>query len=125
MALVDAVLGGFGLLVIALMLELTAQAVRRDELPSNQMLGIRTRATRRSPAAWTAGHRAALPLMRVITVQATVTAAAAVLVAFLLGSGPNWAETAVLTLLVGGYLITVGLLIRLTRVADTAARRAP
>jgi hypothetical protein len=121
MALATALTGGFGLVLIAVLTELTARATAGGDLPVNGLLGIRTAATKRSEAAWRAGHAAALPALHVTAVAALVGAAVTLVVA-LLGPDADGVTTVVLLL---AYAIVVVLLLWSTRAATAAARRAP
>lgn len=50
-------------MVLAVAVPVMAWCAARGSLPANGVVGIRTRATRRSPEAWRAAHRAALPVV--------------------------------------------------------------
>jgi len=114
--------GAGGLLLMAVFVQLMVRAIRGGALPVNGLLGLRTPATKRSPAAWDAGHRAAEPGLRVLVV---VTAAAAVLpLPFAVGLGyrTDRATTATEIALGAGYAAVLGLLLVIARTADRAAR---
>lgn len=72
-------------------------------IPVNPMVGIRTRTVKASEAAWTAGHRAALPAT---VIGAGVAAALAVASLFPLG-----AETQSALLLAAAIVTVVALLV--------------
>lgn len=86
----------------------------------NSVVGIKTRATQASPAAWEAGHRAALPWTK-----RTVIASVAVSMtgALVLATSSGTRATAVGTVLTlsGFVVLVVGVLI-VARVANKAAR---
>ena len=66
---------------------ITAQAAD-GHLDRNGVVGIRTRATTRSDAAWRAGHAAALPTIRVGALVGYALAAVTVGAAFVLSGRP-------------------------------------
>jgi uncharacterized membrane protein len=57
-----------GLLLTGLLSLYVTRAAAAGELPRNGLVGIRTRKTQRDDAAWQAGHAAATPLVRAVTV---------------------------------------------------------
>lgn len=123
MALLTAVTAGFGLIVIALFMWLIVRSFTRGELPVNSVMGIRTRTTRSSEAAWRAAHAAATPGLRVIIVVAVAGAVIPVILAVALG--PDTASGARATDLAVGvaYAVVIILLVHVTVVADSAARK--
>jgi uncharacterized membrane protein len=121
MALATALIGGFGLVLIAVLTELTTRAAADGDIPVNGLLGIRTAATKRSEAAWRAGHTAALPVLHLTAVAAVVGAAVTFVVALVLGADSNGITTLVLLL---AYAVVVLLLLRAAQVANAAARSA-
>ncbi len=122
MALIVYFTGVEGLVLIAVFAQLTVRAVTAGTLAINGLLGLRTPATKRSQAAWDAGHRAAEPGLRVLV---RVTVAAAVLplpVAAGLGYRTDRAATATEIALGLGYAAVIGLLLVVAATADRAAR---
>lgn len=122
MALIVYFTGAVGLLLIAVLAQLTVRAVTAGTLPVNGLLGLRTPATKRTQAAWGAGHRAAEPGLRVLVL---VTVAAAVLplpLAVGLGHRSDRAATATEIALGLGYAAVIGLLLVVAGIADRAAR---
>lgn len=122
MALIVYFTGAAGLLLIAVFTQLMVRAIAAGTLPVNGLLGLRTPATRRTPAAWDAGHRAAEPGLRLVVV---VTVAAAVLpLPFTVGLGyhSDRAATATEITLGLGYVAVIGLLLVVAGIADRAAR---
>lgn len=106
-----------GLACLALLLGSLVGAAAGGSLPRNAMVGIRTRATKASDAAWSAGHRAAAPVLKasvaVAVVFAVVTLAAGTL-------SDDWAFAVGMT----GMAATVALLLVATARANSAARDA-
>ncbi|MFN8074563.1 MAG: hypothetical protein U0Q15_03960 [Kineosporiaceae bacterium] len=96
---------------------------RRGQLDRLGPLGIRTKATQASEAAWVAGHRAAdrwLLAAGACGVAFTVAGiAAAVALAVADRAGP-----AVMAVPAAGYVVVLALLARATVVASRAARQA-
>lgn len=119
--------GAIGLWVVAAVFALLARQIRNDALPRNHLVGIRTRATLRSDAAWQAGHRAAEPLTR----RTAQVAAAAGALTVLVAAGLEWAGVAesaavpvTLAVLGLGYAVFLVLTLRLAVLAHRAARAA-
>ncbi|GAA4126991.1 hypothetical protein GCM10022215_37150 [Nocardioides fonticola] len=112
-----------GLLSVALVLGtvsvLLARAIEADRLPRNRLVGIRTRDTLRSDAAWLAGHRAAAATLRQSGAAALVLTALGIVVRVAGPVGPGVA-------LVGAAALVglCGLLVA-TLKAVGAARRVP
>ena len=120
MALVVYFTGAAGLLLIAVFAQLIVWAVTAGNLPVNGLLGLRTPATKRTQAAWDAGHRAAEPGLRVLVL---VTVAAAVLpLPFAVGLGYRSDRAATAITLGLGYAAVIGLLLVVAATADRAAR---
>ena len=106
------------LLMSGIMFHIVYSAVRSQDLSRNRALGIRTRATLASDAAWREGHRVAGPYVLAAALSAYTSAALCVAVATTTGGAG---------LLVGvstgiGYLSVLVLLVIAGRVADGAAR---
>lgn len=106
----------FSVVLVCVVVIWVARAGAAGKLGRNESVGIRTRYTRVSDAAWQAGHAAALPLVnRTAGVAAvTVISAIAVQVAW---SG-SWGTLVGL----GGISIEVGVLMLATRAANRAAQ---
>ncbi len=86
----------------------------------NQLMGIRTRATKASPAAWAVAHEAALPWVRRTGLVAVGVSAVGTAV---LAAGGRPATTVVGTVLaLSGYAVLVVGLVLAATVADRAAR---
>ncbi len=124
MALVTAVTGGFGLMVIAFFMGLTARLSKRGELPLNNSLGLRTKDTKRSESAWVSGHHAAEPGLSVAATVSVAAALLAVVVAVLLGPDTSSANVATLVVIMLGYGVGFLLLLRAVHCANRAARAA-
>lgn len=124
MALVTAVTGGFGLVVIALFMWLTARLSKRGELHLNDSLGLRTKDTKRSESAWVSGHHAAEPGLTVAAIISVAAALLAIVVAVVLGPDKSSTNVATLVAIMLGYAVVVGLLLRAVHYANQAARAA-
>ncbi|EFQ84405.1 hypothetical protein HMPREF0063_10257 [Aeromicrobium marinum DSM 15272] len=111
-----------GLAMLAVLLQHLRCAVLDGHLGRNGAVGLRTRATRSSDRAWTAGHLAAAPRLRAAWISAAVGAAATVAAAGVqaaVGDRSPWA------LLPSGvaYAVVLGLVAAAGVTADRAARR--
>lgn len=95
-------------------------AFRSGMVGRNHTVGIRTRATLRSEAAWVAGHRAVVPYLVASAIIAGL-AGIAVLLGSLQGGDPLWLNVVTLS---GWLLIMITVLIG-ARAAQRAARGAP
>lgn len=95
------------------------------ELGKNSSVGIRTRATQASEAAWVAGHRAAVPWTRRVSWYAVVVGALLTVggLAAAAGLEPVWGPLLLVlyALGFGGLLLGV---VPITRAANRAAREA-
>lgn len=105
-----------GDLVAAAAMWWTVRAASVGRLKLNSFSGIRTAATMASPAAWLAGHRAALPGTR--RLAAGCVGAAAVSLLLLI---PGWVEAAFAVATLGLVVVLVGS-VPIVRAANTAAR---
>lgn len=94
-----------------------AGLIAAGQLPRNGLVGIRTRSTRRSDAAWEAGHRAAAPTLRISGVAALVLVALALVMRL-----PGWEVSAVLSSIAAAVAL-VGVAVA-TAQAGRAARDA-
>lgn len=124
MALVTAVTGGFGLAIIAIFMFMTARLSKRGDLHLNNAIGLRTKDTKRSEAAWVSGHHAAEPGLLVAATVSVAAAVLAVILAVALGPERSSANAVTLAALFLGYVVVIGLLLRAVRAANSAARRA-
>ena len=106
-------------LVVGLVTMLTTQAAARGDPVRGGLVGIRTRATRRSDAAREAGRRAAQHLTRWCAAVCALSAAAVLALDVAGGSG----RTVSVTAAAGGVAAMVLLLLAVRR-ADVAAIRA-
>lgn len=107
-----------GNLTIALTCAVLAFLARRGGLPRSALVGIRTRSTLRSDAAWDAGHRAAVPVMVAMALSSAAHAAALVAVELL-----DLPEAAGHVLAVSGFVVALALAGLAWHRADAAARR--
>lgn len=99
-----------------------AGASSRGTLARNDAVGIRTKATKSSDAAWDAGHRAAVPAMRATAWFGAATVLIGVVVAFIVRPGET--PGAEITVPVVGFLGEIVGTVAAARVADRAARTA-
>lgn len=111
-----------GLLPVALAAQFVAAAARGGNLARNHSVGIKTRATLVSDRAWEAGHRAAVPWLR--TMAAVIYAASAAVLALTLAAAGAPDDAVVLGIFLGAIAIIAVLAVRITRVANRAARDA-
>jgi len=113
-------IAALGLLVLGGLLQASRSAVPSGRLERNSAVGIRTRATLSSDAAWLAGHRAAagLPLAAALTGHAAGVLTLGT--ALLAGEGGAALAT---VLAAAGYLGVVGLVVAAAVAADREARR--
>lgn len=113
------------MLVLALVLRLLARKIHNGTLTRNYFVGIRTAATLRSDAAWSAGHQAAEPLTRLTARVAAVTGIATLVLALSLrvaGVADSVAVTTTFVAVVVGHLVILCLSIWSAVVANRAAR---
>jgi len=106
-------------LIVGLVTMLTTRAAARGDLVRGGLVGIRTRATSRSGAAWEAGHRAAQGPTRWCALVCAASALAVLGVSLVGGS-----EEAVLLTAAGGGVAAMALLAVAVHRANAAARRA-
>lgn len=108
-----------GYLLLAVVCIVLAWVIRGDRLPRNRAIGIRSALTMRSEAAWQAGHRAAIPVLTTIS----IIAAGFALV--LLGVETfAWSKVLGNVLAVLGWLLILGLFVRVWVTANRAAQSA-
>ncbi|MDO5511809.1 SdpI family protein [Corynebacterium sp.] len=105
-----------GVLTVALLFGPVVRAAARGEFDRGGLVGIRTRHTQRSDAAWRAGHAAALPWARRCLVVAAAVVLLAVVAQWTLG------DPAGLVVALCGLVGQVGLVVLATCAANTAAR---
>lgn len=114
------VVGGVSLLVVAGVLWWGTRAVVERPIERNIVVGIRTSATQASDAAWEAGHRAALPVIKVVSLVSAGLAVPLILAGVLARTERPTAP--VLMLFALGYgTVLVGALLS-ARAANRAAR---
>lgn len=110
-----------GLIAMALAAYAVAALAKSRHLPLSGMIGIRTRATRRSEASWIAGHDAARSALLTAAVIGVCGAATTVPLGLALASQQN-GENIVLVLGLSTYVVVLALLGLATSRANTAAR---
>ncbi|RRO18315.1 SdpI family protein [Saccharopolyspora rhizosphaerae] len=121
-------MGGASLLLVALVFHRIAGRIRSGALTRNPLAGVRTAATMRSDAAWSAGHRAAEPLMRVTARVAAIAGIATLVPALALrvaGVADSVALVPTLVVFAVGCAAFLGLTTWSAVLADRAARATP
>jgi SdpI/YhfL family protein len=112
---------GIGLLVISGVTQVIRAQAANGDLERNAAMGIRTRATMSSDAAWRAGHRAAVPWLHAATISGCAAAAVSIVSsALLLATADESAGPMVVALL--GWVAVLTILLVAVREADSAAR---
>lgn len=81
--IISGIIFAFLLVAIAVFCRVMVSRIESDRWPSDVLLGLRTPATSKSVKAWDAGHRAALPFLKVGSWAAFVGAALLATVGFL------------------------------------------
>jgi uncharacterized membrane protein len=108
-----------GYLVFGVVCVVLVQVIRGDRLPRNRAIGIRSAQTMRSDVAWRAGHSAAVPILITISIITIGFALA------LLGvESFAWPKAVGDVLAVSGWLLILGLFIKVWMAADRAAQSA-
>lgn len=116
--LLGVIMLSFSTVLVCVVTVVTVRAAAAGSLDRNGAVGIRTRDTRASDAAWVAGHAAALPRVR-WSVPVAVCAVVAAIVLSVLGR-PEWGIVAGLV----GVLLQGAVLVSAVGPANRAARRA-
>lgn len=111
------VLPAASLVSLGLLLGWAARSSRTGTLERNALIGIRTRATMASDAAWDAGHRAAAPVLEVVAWASVVTG----LVGTVTAIADSWLAAVTVSV---GYAALFVLLGLATARANRAARAA-
>lgn len=115
------IFGAMGLVVVGGAMLLIAGMGAKGSLARNGAVGIRTRATQVSDAAWQAGHESAAPVLRVTGLLGLLCAVALAVSAAVWPWGePLPVGTGVL--FAAGYGVTLGGVLFATRRANAAAR---
>lgn len=122
--MITAVTGVAGLLIVALVLGMVAGMSRHGTLPPNGTIGLRTRATRASDAAWYAGHRAAARWLKLAVWICLFCAALVMATAILLPTTSEAGDLPVFVVLLASYAFLVAGVVVAVRAANRAARRA-
>ncbi|GHH40949.1 SdpI family protein [Streptomyces candidus] len=123
MDMVGLLVFGAGLLWMGVMVHLVRNHVTKGGMGRNSAIGIRTRATTSSDAAWEAGHAAAAPLLTA-TCRAAYTAGALTWVSVPVLTLSGRATPAVVALPACGTVAVVVLLAVAAGRANAAARAA-
>lgn len=120
--LIGGIVAALGMVVIAAVCGLLARMTRLHQLEPNGVIGLRTKATRSSPAAWQRGHDAARPWVLAAAGAAIGAGVIFVLVGAL--SGASTADEAVPTWsILVGYVAVSAVVVAAGVVADRAAKR--
>lgn len=106
---------------MAVAVDYTARATSRRHLGVNQLVGIRTPATMRSPASWFAGHDAAQPWMRA-SVWISVAGIPLLVLIWAMGRDSHSIEAAITVLGLGVVLLAAAVLLWGTLSAHRAAK---
>lgn len=104
--------------VMAMVISQVLKAASRGDLPRSGAVGIRTSATKASDHAWEAGHVAAAPVARVVTLGVSALAAVIIILSFIFEGA--W----VTALGVVPFVIVLLSLVPVVRTANRAARAA-
>ena len=111
---------GVGLVFLSLIIHFVRNEAVSGRLDRNSAIGIRTKATRSSDAAWLAGHRAAGPWLLVTAITGYVAGLTAIVIAVTLMAteGDN---LAVMIVPLAGFVAVIALLITAASKADSSA----
>lgn len=108
----------FGVILVAVVCIAVTQSAASGSLTRNGGAGIRTRKTQVSDAAWLAGHRAALPIVKWTGVVAVISVIIALVVQWQVGGQSG------VFLALGGMLIEATILLFAAKVAGNAASQS-
>jgi hypothetical protein len=118
-----ALLPAVSLLVLSALTHALAMTAADGRLDRNSLVGIRTKATRASDVAWTAGHRAAAPRLRTAS-RVGYAAAAASIVASAISAAVRWTAPIAFATAMGGTLAVTAWIGLASARANSAARAA-
>lgn len=104
--------------VLAMVVSQVTKAAARGDLPRSGAVGIRTPATKSGDVAWTAGHTAAEPVTRRVTLGVSLLAFVIIVLSFFFDGA--W----VTALGVVPFFVVVVSLVPVTLTANRAAREA-
>ncbi|WP_329035079.1 SdpI family protein [Streptomyces sp. NBC_01725] len=107
--------------MLGVLIHYVRNQVAAGKIRRNSAIGIRTKATMSSDAAWEAGHARAAPLLAVTFVTAYALGAITVLIG-LVSALADIDDAAVLVVPLGGILVFLGLLSTAAARANAAAR---
>lgn len=113
-------MGGIGLLTCAVLLWRVVDGAAAGTLARDGNIGIRTRATNASDAAWLAGHRAAAAPARGVALVCGVLAVAMILAALTHRSTDP--DALVVSLFITGYAAMIAGSVIVARAANRGAR---
>lgn len=105
--------------IVAVVCSQLSKAAARGDLPRSGAVGIRTKATKASDAAWEAGHEAVVPFARTLTLVVSGLAAVVIIIGFTVDAG--W----VTALGIVPFVVVLVGLVLITRKANAAAKAVP
>jgi hypothetical protein len=112
---------GVGLLTLGLLIQYMKKQVASGNIQRNSAIGIRTKATMASDAAWARGHAASEPMLTAtfLTAYAAGAISVALGVVMMVADSGN---PAVLIVPLCGLVVVLGLLVAASVTANSAAR---
>ena len=113
------VLTGLAVLVTTVVASGLMLVLMRTGLERNDLIGLRTRATKASDEAWRVGHAAARPVLVAVAVSGVILLVTTAL-AYAISRPERWPAAAVAG---PGAVLTFGMLIYASVLADRAAKR--
>ncbi|MCX5204975.1 SdpI family protein [Streptomyces sp. NBC_00237] len=112
---------GVGLLTLGLLIQYMKKQVASGNIQRNSAIGIRTKATMASDAAWERGHAASAPMLTATFLTAYAAGAISVVLGVVMMVSDS-ANAAVIVVPLCGLVVVLGLLVAASVAANTAAR---